>query len=212
MQKILVCDDHSIIRRGLKYLLTSQFDNYTIIEFNTIKEATNYLNNNKPGFAIFDLQLSDGNMLEALPGIIASHPKLNILIYSMGSEAIYAKRLLQMGVKGFLNKEAEEEEVLRALQIFLSGQNYISNSLNNSLLNDLRNNKTKHTENPFACLSNREVAVTQYLLLGKTVKEISMKMNLHANTVVTYRSRVFEKLSISNIIELTSIAKLYHFE
>jgi DNA-binding NarL/FixJ family response regulator len=212
MQKILVCDDHSIIRRGLKYLLTSQFDDYTIIEFNTIKGAVSYLKNNNPRFAIFDLQLSDGNMLEEIPGIMEIHPRLDILIYSMSNEDIYAKRLLKMGVKGFLNKEAEEEEVLRALKLFLSGENYISQNLNNLLLNDLRGDKIKKNENPFAILSNRELEVTKYILFGKGIREISLKMNLHANTVITYKNRLFEKLGISNIIELSNLAKLYHFE
>jgi DNA-binding NarL/FixJ family response regulator len=212
MQKILICDDHSIIRRGLKYLLTSQFDNYTIIEFNAIKEAVNYLKNNNPRFAIFDLQLSDGNMLEVIPGIVEMHPKLDILIYSMGNEDIYAKRLLKMGVKGFLNKEAEEEELLRALKLFLSGENYISQNLNNLLLNDLRSDKIKKNENPFAGLSNREVEVTKYILFGKGVRDIALKMNLHVNTVITYKNRLFEKLGIRNIIELSNLAKLYHFE
>jgi two-component system, NarL family, invasion response regulator UvrY len=211
MKKIVLCDDHSIIRRGLKYLLTSHFYDYRIDEFNSIAETLTYLKKNTPNFAIFDLQLSDGNMIEALPNITALYPRLDILIYSMSNESIYGKRVLQMGAKGFLSKDADEEEVLRALQMFLSGQNYISRSLNNLLINDLRTNKTKMSENPFTGLSNREVEVTHHLLFGKGVKEISNKMNLHANTIVTYKNRVFEKLAISNIIDLTNLAKLYDF-
>ncbi len=152
-------------------------------------------------------------MIEALPNITTLYPKMDILIYSMSNEIIYGKRVLQMGAKGFLNKDADEEEVLRALQMFLSGENYISRSLNNLLINDLRKTKikTKPNENPFTNLSNREVEVTHHLLFGKGVKEISAKMNLHANTVVTYKNRVFEKLSIHNIIDLTNMAKLYNF-
>jgi two-component system, NarL family, invasion response regulator UvrY len=213
MKKIVLCDDHSIIRRGLKYLVTSHFYDYTIDEFNSIAETLTYLKKNTPSFAIFDLQLSDGNMIEALPNITTLYPKMDILIYSMSNEIIYGKRVLQMGAKGFLNKDADEEEVLRALQMFLSGENYISRSLNNLLINDLRKTKTKTktNENPFTSLSNREVEVTHHLLFGKGVKEISNKMNLHANTIVTYKNRVFEKLSIHNIIDLTNLAKLYNF-
>jgi two-component system, NarL family, invasion response regulator UvrY len=211
MKKILLCDDHSIIRRGLKYLLTSHFNDYAIDEFNTIKDIRAYLKKNTPNFAILDLQVSDGNMIEALPNITALYPQLDILIYSMSNETIYGKRVLQMGAKGFLSKDADEEEVIRALQMFLSGQNYISRSLNNVLISDLRSNKTKPDANPFTGLSNREVEVTHYLLFGKGMKEISNKMNLHANTVVTYKNRVFEKLSITNIIDLTNLAKLYNF-
>lgn len=211
MKKIVLCDDHSIIRRGLKYLLTAHFYDYSIDEFNSIADTLVYLKTNNPSFAIFDLQVSDGNMIETLPNIAALYPRLDILIYSMSNENIYGKRVLQMGAKGFLSKDADEEEVLRALQMFLSGQNYISRSLNNLLISDLRTNKNKMAENPFTVLSNREVEVTHHLLFGKGVKEISNKMNLHANTIVTYKNRVFEKLAISNIIDLTNLAKLYNF-
>jgi two-component system, NarL family, invasion response regulator UvrY len=211
MKKIVLCDDHSIIRRGLKYLLTSHFYDYTVYEFNSIKETLGYLKKNTCNFAIFDLQVSDGNMIEALPNITNLYPKMDILIYSMSNESIYGKRVLQMGAKGFLSKDADEEEVMRALQMFLSGQNYISRSLNNLLISDLKSNKNKMKENPFAGLSNREVEVTHHLLFGKGIKEISSKMNLHANTIVTYKNRVFEKLSITNIIDLTNLAKLYDF-
>jgi two-component system, NarL family, invasion response regulator UvrY len=209
MKKIVLCDDHSIIRRGLKYLLTSHFYDFKIDEFNSIKETLGYLKKNTCNFAIFDLQLSDGNIIETLPNITALYPQLDILIYSMSNESIYGKRVLQIGAKGFLSKDADEEEVLRALQIFLSGQNYISRSLNKLLISDVIANKIK--ENPFAGLSNREVEVTHHLLFGKNIKEISIKMNLHANTIVTYKNRVFEKLSISNIVDLTNLAKLYDF-
>ena len=211
MQKILLADDHSITRRGLKYLLTTHFPGNDIEETQSIADTISYLKKNQPEFAIFDLQLSDGNMLEVLPDIIAQYPQLQILIYSMSSEEIYGKRLLQMGSKGFLRKNADEEEVIRALRSFLSGQNYISHNLNNTLISDLRNHKSKSADNPFIGLSNREVEVTHHLLIGKGIKEISGQMHLHANTVVTYKNRIFEKLSIHNIIELTNLAKLYHF-
>ena len=97
------------------------------------------------------------------------------------------------------------------MQIFLSGQNYISYRLNNLLVNELRSNKNKPTDNPFIMLSNREVEVTHHLLIGKGVKEISGQMHLHANTVVTYKNRIFEKLAIHNLVELSNLAKLYNF-
>jgi DNA-binding NarL/FixJ family response regulator len=212
MKKILICDDHSIIRRGLKFLLANHFSEYEIVEMNSIKETKNYLKKNKPNFAIFDLQLSDGNMIETLPGIIALYPKLEVLIFSMSSEEIYAKRILQMGAKGFLNKNADEEEVIRAIQIFLSGQNYISQTLNDLMVNDLRGNGGKINENPFTVLSNREIEVTRHLLKGMDLKKICEKMDLHSNTIVTYKNRLFDKLAIDNIIDLTNLARVYDFK
>jgi DNA-binding NarL/FixJ family response regulator len=211
MKKILLSDDHSITRRGLRYLLTTHFTGFAIDETQSINDTVSHLKSNPCDFAIFDLQLSDGNMIEVLQDIVAHYPQLRILIYSMCNEDIYGKRLLQMGCKGYLNKNADEEEVIRALQIFLSGQNYISYRLNNLLVNELRGSKNKQTENPFITLSNREVEVTHHLLIGKGVKEISGQMHLHANTVVTYKNRIFEKLAIHNLVELSNLAKLYNF-
>lgn len=211
MQKVLLSDDHSIIRRGLKYIFATHFNEYMVDEVQSISDTYSYLKKHNPQFAIFDLQLSDGNMTEALPAITALYPNLDILIYSMSSENIYAKRLLQLGAKGYLNKDADEEEVIRALYVFLSGQSYISNSLNNLLLNDLRNSKNKNLPNPFSCLSNREVEVTHQLLSGKSIKKIGEQMNLHPNTVITYKNRVMEKLSVHNILDLNNLARLYQF-
>jgi DNA-binding NarL/FixJ family response regulator len=211
MQKVLLSDDHSIIRRGLKYLFATHFTKYALDEVHSITDTCKYLKNNTPKFAIFDLQLSDGNITDIMPAITARYPQLDILIYSMSREDIYAKRLLQLGAKGFLNKDADEEEVIRALRIFLAGENYISQGVNSLLLNDLRNNKNKNLPNPFSCLSNREVEVTHQLLSGKSIKLIGEQMNLHPNTVITYKNRVLEKLSVYNILELNNLARLYQF-
>jgi two-component system, NarL family, invasion response regulator UvrY len=212
MEQILICDDHSIIRRGLKFILANHFPKYEIAEVHSIKEAMAYIKTHKPDFAILDLQLSDGNMIETLPAIIKLYPKLDILIFSMSNEEIYAKRVLQIGARGFLNKNADEEEVIRALKIFLSGQNYISQKLNDIMVNDLRGSSGKINENPFANLSIREMEVTRQLLEGTHVKDISLKMDLHANTVITYRLRLFEKLSIRTIVDLTNLARIYNFK
>lgn len=212
MKKILICDDHSIIRRGLKFILTNHFIEYEIAEVHSIKEAMIYIKINKPNFAILDLQLGDGNMIETLPTIIKLYPKIDILIFSMSNEEIYAKRILQIGAKGFLNKNADEDEVLRALKIFLSGKNYISQKMNDLIVHDLRSNSGKVNENPFTNLSNREIEVSRCLLEGVHVREISKHMNLHANTIVTYRHRLFEKLCIRSLVDLTNLAKLYNFK
>jgi two-component system, NarL family, invasion response regulator UvrY len=212
MKKILICDDHSIIRRGLKFILANHFKKFIIVEVHSIKETMLALKKEVPDFAIFDLQLSDGNMIETLPSIVALYPQLDILIFSMSNEEIYAKRILQIGARGFLNKNADEEEVLRALKIFLSGQNYISQKLNDLMVNDLRGNNGKVNENPFVNLSNREIEVTRHLLEGTHVKDISKQMDLHANTVVTYKHRLFEKLSIRTLIDLTNLARVYNFK
>jgi DNA-binding NarL/FixJ family response regulator len=211
IKKILICDDHTIIIRGLKYILDAHFENYEINEVHSLSELKEYLLKNPVDFAILDLQVSDGNIIEVLPEIKRLYPEIEVLIFSMTSEEVYAKRVLQLGAKGFLSKNADEQEVLRAFNIFFAGGNYLSQSVNNILVRDIIVNKKAPKENPFIGLSNREIEVVQYLLSAKSAKYISLKMELHANTIITYKQRIFSKLNVSNLIDLTNLAKVYNF-
>lgn len=211
MQKILLADDHSLIRRGLKNILKSYFPDFEVAETYSVEDTLNYLKKNDTRYAIFDLQLSDGNMTDSVTSIIQLYPDLNILVYTMSKEEIYGTRMLQIGTRGFLSKDAEEEEVIRALTYFLNGNVYVSNQLKNIFVDDLRNKHTKDSSgNPFSGLSSRELQVARLLVTGKGTKEISVKMNLHANTIVTYKKRIFDKLAVNNLIQLAELARIYN--
>ncbi len=210
MQKILLADDHSLIRRGLKNIINTHFPELEVEETFTISQTLSYLKKNVPPFAIFDLQLSDGNMIEVVSEIRRNYPQLKILVYSMSNEDIYGIRALRLGAKGYLRKDAEEEEVIRALRYFFEGNIYVSNQLKNIFIEDLQPEVTGvKTGNPFKQLSSRELEVTQLLIKGKGTKEIAGQMHLHANTVVTYKKRIFQKLSVFNLIQLAEVARLY---
>lgn len=205
---ILLADDHVIIRRGLKVLLDNYFNREPFIEADTTKEVMNQLAKYPVTHMILDMQLQDGNVMEILPAIKQLYPDIPILIYTMSSEDIFGSKLLQMGALGFLSKQSDETEVVKALDLFFRGQPYVSHNLSD-FVNDHR--KTQK-QNPLHNLSERELSVLSCLLKGESVKEISQRMDLKATTVATYKARIFEKLNVNNIIDLQSVAELHQYK
>jgi len=207
---LLLADDHVIIRRGLRVLIDSRFSRSTMQECDSVKEVMNVLAKYPFTHLILDMQLADGNIIEVLPEIKKVYPDIPVLIYTMSSEEIFGQRILQLGAAGFLSKQSNEQEVIKALDIFLSGKKYISSELQD-ILNENQFRKTK-AENPIMNLSDRELSVLNYLLKGYSVKDISSKLDLKATTVATYKARIFDKLNVTNIIELRNITDLYQFK
>lgn len=201
---ILLADDHVIIRRGLKLLLDNHFGREALIEAETTKDILLALEKNPVTHMILDMQLTDTNVIEVLPEIKNRFPKIPILIYTMSSEDIYGKRMLDLGADGFLSKQHDEAEVIKALDLFLNNRKYVSQHLLD-IINDPKHQKT----NPIQSLSERELSVLGRLLKGETVKEISVNLNIKATTVATYKARIFEKLNVSNILELKNVTELY---
>jgi two-component system, NarL family, invasion response regulator UvrY len=208
MKKVLIADDHSIVRRGLRFLLQAHYNNLEIIEVASCSQVMDELAKQEFPLAILDLQLTDGTSMEIIPNILATYPQLRIMVYTMSSEEVYGKRLLQMGVHGFLNKQADDQEILFALGKFFEGGSYVSPTLQRLLDQEARLGRNK-MNNPFSTLSNREIEVANYLLSGLSQKEISAQMDLHVNTVLTYKNRILEKLGVTNLYELNKIATLY---
>jgi DNA-binding NarL/FixJ family response regulator len=116
---------------------------------------------------------------------------------------------LKLGVAGYLSKEAPNEELIRALEYLLQGKKYVSNQVEQKILQGLG---VKNSDNVFELLSDREVEVTRLLLRGYSSKQMSQLMNLHTSTIGTYKTRILEKLGITNVIDLKNMATLYHFD
>lgn len=204
---ILLADDHVIIRRGMKVLMDNFFRQEQILEADTTQQILTILKENPITHMILDMQLQDANVIEILPQLKALYPTIPILIYTMSSEDIFGSRMLQLGATGFLSKQSDEQEVFKALDLFFQGKPYISNHLQEIM------NQSKQTHsNPLMSLSERELSVLNRLLKGETVKEISNQLDLKATTVATYKARIFEKLSVSNIIDLRNMVELYQFK
>ena len=205
---ILIADDHAVIRTGMKYLLARHFTDVTTTEADACSTLMSSLEKENFTHLILDMQLGDCNSLERIPEIRASYPDLHVMVYTMSPEAIYGKRLLQMGVLSFLSKEEEEETLISALSMFLQGKNYLSESLKSSL--EVEQGKPKPSSNPFDNLSERELVVLRYLLQGMRVKEIANRLDLKMSTVATYKVRIFEKLNVNNVADMHRLADAYH--
>lgn len=208
-QKVLIVDDHVIIRRGLKFILESNFGIKEFHETESCKGFKDLMAQTPITHVILDMQLNDGNVMEILSEMINLYPNVNILVYTMSPEEIFGARIINMGVAGFLNKQTNEKEVITALNQFFTGNRYYS-----QLVKDQLDNKPGHESNPdpFNELSERELTVLSYLLLGEGIKEISGRLNIKSSTVATFKARIFNKIGVSNVIDLKNFAEMYKFK
>jgi len=207
---VLIADDHVIIRRGLKFLLDMHFSNVKVLETETTLGVMRILTQQPVTHLILDMQLEDGNIMEVFGKLRNDHPYVRILIYTMSQEEIFGRRLLQAGANGFLNKQSPEQEVIRALDLFFKGRKYVSQHLQDTLDQDQL--RKGDGANPFLLLSDRETEVLIHLLKGETVKEIAARLSIKSNTVATFKARLFDKIGVSNLIDLQNMARMYHFQ
>lgn len=206
MENILIADDHEIVRRGLRMIIEAFSRKYNFIEASTCKETMQILSKQEVHFAILDMFQEDGNIFSVIQRDSEYRYPTSILIYSMNAEKIYARRLIQRGIKGFVSKQAGIAELEKAIRIFLDGGVYLSTSLQMALIGLA---DPESVQNPVDALSDRELEVVEYLVMGLGAKEIAGKMNLDITTVSTYRRRAFEKLHAENAIELKDIFLSY---
>ena len=207
METILIADDPEIIRRGVKTIIESFSREYNFIEVSTCSGVIQTLSRETVHYAVLDMFLADGNLFSFIEQLALSSSKTGILIYSMNSENIYGKRLLDKGIRGFISKQAGVSELENALRTLMKGEIYLSHELKKSLIS-----VNGSTGNPVDSLSDRELEVVEYASMGMGTKEIAAKMNLEASTISTYRRRAFEKLKVQNIIELKEKFQLYKLQ
>lgn len=205
---ILIADDHAVIRTGLKYLLARYFKDVITGEADACSTLISCLEKESYTHLILDMQLGDCNSLERIPEILSTYPNLLVMVYTMSPEAIYGKRVLQMGVLSFLSKEEEEQTLITALRLFLEGRPYISEALKSTM--EQEHGRIGQSANPFDELSEREMAVLRFLLQGLRVKEIANRLDLKMSTVATYKVRIFEKLNVNNVADMQRLADVYH--
>lgn len=207
MSKFLLVDDHAIIRTGLKLLIQASFAHCRIDEANDGNAAVEMIKDDDYDLVIMDVNMPNTDSLGVLQTILALKPSTKVIMFSMNSEEIYAKRYLKMGAIGYLKKEASNDEIIKAITLGLNNKRYLSQELKEILLTDLKS--SSHSENPFDKLSPREFEIVQHLVQGDSVSQISGKLQLHTSTIGTHKSRIFEKLNCHNLIELINLAKIY---
>jgi DNA-binding NarL/FixJ family response regulator len=179
---------------------------YRFIEASTCTDVIKVLSQDQVEYAVLDLFLADASIFSTID-VISKYSKLtNILVYSQNAEKIYAKRLLQQGIRGFISKQSSMEELEKALREFLKGHVYLSAELRSLLLSPLQD---ETPANPLDSLSDRELEVVEYLAMGLGSKEIAQKMKLDITTVSTYRRRAYEKMQVQNFVEMKDKFALY---
>ena len=203
---ILIADDHAVIRHGIKLLLEKHRTSSIFIEAVCCAEIRQVFSTRQISHAILDLSYPDGNLFSRIEEIEKFSKQAKILVYSMNSERIYARRLMEKGVKGYVSKQADIAELETAIETWLRGELYLSPALREMLFSTIRK---EGFVNPFDQLSNRELQIVELLIQGMRSTEIAIQMNLDITTVSTYRRRAFEKLAVENIIELREKLAIY---
>jgi two-component system invasion response regulator UvrY len=209
METILIADDHELIRWGVRVIIEKLPREYHIIEAATCAEVRQLFSTQPVHHCILDMFLEDGNLFSSIDEITSSGGRPNILVYSMNAEKIYAGRLMQKGVRGFVSKQAPIQELESAIHCLLKREMYLSPGMREEIF---KTGKTDLSENPIDNLSDRELQVVEYVSIGMGAKEIANKMNLDITTISTYRRRAFEKLNVQNIIELKDKFLLYKMQ
>ena len=207
MKNILLADDHLIIRTGLKKVIEKYIAHCLIDEASDGNTAFLKIKEKEYHLIILDVNMPGTDSFDLVRDIIAFKPEAQILMFSMNAEEIYAKRYLQLGVKGYLSKASSEGEIKHALDNVISGKRYLSPSLTQSLMEDVVDEKSK---NPFDDLSAKEFQIIQHLIRGESLSEISKSFKLHTSTVATHKTRIFGKLKCKNIIEINQLARNYN--
>ena len=204
MLRILIADDHALVRKGLKQILLEEYPSAIVEEVNDGEGVIKKSISDEWDIIISDLSMPGRSGLDVLKQVKQNLPKLPVLILSIHPEEQYAIRVLKAGAAGYLSKDVATEELVEAVQRVLQGRKYISPSIAEKIAEYLGQDSTDKA--PYEFLSNREFDVFTRLASGKTVSEIADQLSLSATTVSTYRSRILEKMNMRTNAELTRYA------
>lgn len=201
--KILIADDHAVVRQGLRMILANEFKKATFGEAQDTAELFDRLKADRWDVVVMDLAMPGGSGLNTLKEIKHNHPQMPVLVLSMYPEDQYAVRTLKAGASGYLTKESASEELVNALQKILHGGRYINASVAEELLMQLGNQNARPLHE---LLSDREYQVLCMIGSGKQVGQIATELTLSVKTVSTYRARTLEKMNMKTNAELTHYA------
>lgn len=203
MLRILIADDHTVVRKGLRQILLDEFSNAEISEVADAEELINKVMSDTWDVVISDLSMPGRSGLDALQQIKLSFPDLPVLILSIHPEEQYAIRALKSGASGYLSKDTAPDELVKAVQRVLLGKKYISQAIAEKLANNFSPDTSLQ---PHENLSDREFDVMKLLANGKSVSDIAEMLSLSVTTVSTYRARVMVKMTLKSNSDLTRYA------
>jgi two-component system, NarL family, invasion response regulator UvrY len=203
MIRILIVDDHTVVRRGLKQILSEESDMSVVGEAHNAQEMLTLVRKQQCDVVVADISMPGRSGLDVLKELKQDRPKLPVLVLSMHPEDQYAVRALKLGASGYMTKESAPEELVKAIRKVVSGGRYVSPSLAEKLALDLAVDTDR---SPHETLSEREHQVFSMIARGKTVKEIADELALSVKTISTYRTRILEKMAMKNNAELIHYA------
>lgn len=203
MKNILLVDDHSIVRQGLRNLIELEADLQVTGEASSGVEALKLVRGNRYDIVVLDISMPDKNGVDTLHDLKHISPDLPVLILSGYAEQQYALNLIRSGCKGYLSKDTDSDEIIKAIRTIANGKRYISSELAELMSNELSHPSEKLLHET---LSDREFQVFFKLAGGLSPTEIASELNISIKTVSTYRSRILEKMSLKTNADLTYYA------
>ena len=204
MIKVLLADDHSIVRAGLRRIVEESGEMQVVAEAADGREAIRLVNKTAPDVAVIDISMPGLDGLEVISQLQTQHPKLPILVLTMHEEGQYVVRTIQAGAMGYLTKQSAPEQLVCAIRKIYEGQRYITDEAAESLA--LKVAKGSNGTSPLDSLSMRELQVLRRLAMGHTNREIARAYHISIKTVDTYRARLLKKLELRNNAELSRFA------
>jgi two-component system, NarL family, invasion response regulator UvrY len=205
--KILLTDDHAIVRQSLEYIIRSEFPAAVCIPARDGATCIEWLKKEHFDLLILDMNLPDTDGLTLTEWILDRYPSQAILFFSTSPMAVYARKLYQMGIMGYLNKQSSVPEIVKALHtVLVLRQQYLDDEFKNLLAIEFLN---KNPSNPLEKLSNRELSIAQLLANGKSFEEIAGQLHVESSTIRTFKARIFHKLDVSSLHEFLEKARLY---
>ena len=203
MIKLLIADDHAIVREGLKQIVAEESDMVVSGEADNAAAMMDMLQKNTFDLVILDINMPGKSGLEAIKDINSTFPDLPVLILSMYSEEQYGLRAIRAGAAGFLKKVSAPDELIRAIRLIINGSKYISQELAEKMALSFGPAKEKM---PHETLSDREYQIMCAIASGKSAESIAKELSISVHTVYSYRNRIFEKMELKTNVELTQYA------
>jgi DNA-binding NarL/FixJ family response regulator len=205
--RVLIADDHAILRSGLKEILRHELKDVVCGEAEDARQVLDQVQSGDWDLAMLDITMPGRSGLDILKDLKAVRPKLPVLVLSMHPEDQYGKRVLKAGASGYMRKESAPDELIKAIQKVLAGGRYVSPALAEKLAVDLNDDLGRPVHET---LSDREFEVLRMIASGKTVGHIAEELHLSVTTVSTYRARILEKMDLNNTAELMHYALRNH--
>ncbi len=207
MIRVMLVDDHRLVRAGLKRVLSEMPDIRVVAEAGTGEEALELARKDAPDVVLMDVNMPGMGGLEATRRLVARNPQIKIIAVSMHMDEPYPSRMLEAGAAGYISKDSAADEVATAIRRVQSGGHYVAADVAGNLAASLIKGGSGGA--PFEQLSQRETQVMMMVTKGYSTQDISDRLCLSPKTVSTYRYRLFEKLGVSNDVELTRLAMRY---